>query len=122
MNIFVPGGSASMPALIAPKASSSGTGVGFQVIIMSPCCGGRACGREHNADKQEPKDRGRRKRLDRIARTYRDFRDGNARGRAAEVCCVVYHDMLGSTSAPFRVGVIQEVELLEHDMGADIYI
>lgn len=27
-----------MPALIAAKASSSGTGVGFQVIIMSPCC------------------------------------------------------------------------------------
>jgi hypothetical protein len=28
-----------MPALIAANASSSGTGVGFQVIIISPCYG-----------------------------------------------------------------------------------
>ena len=27
-----------MPALIAAKASSSLTGVGVQVIFMSPCC------------------------------------------------------------------------------------
>jgi hypothetical protein len=34
-----------MPALIAAKASSSGTGVGFQVIIMRPCYGHQArCG------------------------------------------------------------------------------
>jgi hypothetical protein len=36
-NTFTPGGRESIPALIAEKASSSGTGVGLQVIIMSPC-------------------------------------------------------------------------------------
>jgi hypothetical protein len=36
---------------------------------------------------------------------------------------VVYHDTLESMSAPFRVGVIQEVvEWLEHDIGELIYI
>lgn len=37
-NTFTSCGAQSMPALIAAKASSSGTGVGFHVIIMSPCC------------------------------------------------------------------------------------
>jgi hypothetical protein len=36
-NIFTPGGRESIPALIASKASSSGIGVGLQVIIISPC-------------------------------------------------------------------------------------
>jgi hypothetical protein len=39
-NIFTPGGSAPpVPALIATKASSSRRGVGFHVIIISPCYG-----------------------------------------------------------------------------------
>lgn len=72
-----------MPALIAANASSSGTGVGFQVIIISPCYGqmsGYRCG-------DSP--------LIVHGWTYCDFADNNIGGCAAKFRRVC-HDVVVS--------------------------
>ena len=86
-NIFTPGGRASIPPLIAAKASSSLTGVDVQVILIRPCYG-RArvvsrCGKVRPSGFE----------------TYCDFGDDNVRACATEFSRVMCHRMIASETA-----------------------
>lgn len=84
-----------MPAFIAAKACSSGTGVGFQVINMSPCCGRQARVAMSKYGKESPGP------VNWVSMTYRDFADNNVRGRPAESSCGSCHGMLDSVIERF---------------------
>ena len=82
-NIFAPGGRASIPPLIAAKASLSGTGVDVQVILISPCYE-----RVRDVNRKEEG-----------CIAYPDFRDDYVRGRTTKLSRLVCHNVAGFVTA-----------------------